>query len=163
MAVSTSSPTRAVGSAPSFAPLAGLPRPKSPSNFMARWAPPPREQEKRQCRRRSLRCKVVLIDGGTEDKDNPVVIPAECLNVGDGGLYAMVRMGYGVAIGKRYTFRLTIGERGPEPDSGQVVSQRGEVVRAELLLGEDGYADRVGIGVRLFGPRSGLVPMPTRM
>lgn len=101
-----------------------------------------------------------MLDRVGEGAGKPIGIPAECSNISQGGLYGVVPIGYGVAIGQRYKFQLTIGERGPEPGSRQVVSQQGEVVRAELLLGEDGYGDRVGIGVRLFGPRTGLVPMP---
>jgi hypothetical protein len=91
---------------------------------------------------------------GSEDR----VIEADCVNVGDGGLFAVVPSSANAAIGQRYTFRLSIGERGPEPGRQQSVSQQGEIIRLELLLGHRGYA--VGIGVRLFGPRSGIVPMP---
>ena len=87
-------------------------------------------------------------------------IEAECINIGDGGLFAILPINVPVAIGQRYTFRLNIGERGPEPGSRQRVSQQGEIIRLELLLGQTGYADRIGIGVRLFGPRCGIVPMP---
>jgi len=102
----------------------------------------------------------MLNDASAARTDTQVAIPAECTNIGNGGLYATVPIGYGVAIGQRYTFQLTIGERGPEPGSRQLVSQQGEIVRVELMLGEDGYADRIGIGVRLTGPRAGLIPMP---
>jgi len=121
-----------------------------------------RESEKRRLPRRSLQCELTMVNsiGVGGDGGKPAAIPAECSNISQGGLYAVVPIGYGVAIGQRYRFELTVGERGPEPGSRQVVSQQGEIVRAELLLGEDGYGDRVGIGVRLHGPRTGLVPMP---
>lgn len=117
-----------------------------------------REQDQRECPRRSLRCVLVLIDT-TTGKDAGVAIPAECGNLSNGGLYAIVPMGYGVAIGRRYTFQLAVGECGPESASRQLLSQQGEVIRAELLIEENGYADHVGIGVRLSGPCAGLVPM----
>jgi len=144
---------------------AGYPSPAlhsstSPKYWIGRWQVPLRNEEKRQCPRRTLRCSLALSDNAIDGKGEPRTVPAECLNISTSGLYGIVPIGYGVAIGQRYTFRLTIGERGPEPGSRQVVSQQGEIVRAELLLGEDGYGDRVGIGVRLFGPRTGLVPMP---
>jgi len=85
---------------------------------------------------------------------------AECVNVGDGGLFAMLSDGARVSSGQRYTFRLSIGERGPEPGCRQCVSQQGEIIRVELLLDEKGQGNRIGIGVRLVGPRSGMVPMP---
>ena len=157
MAVSTRTAAESV--APIPPPLRSR-KAEAASNSMMRWQRAGREKEKRQWPRRSLRCPLTLIDNAGEPKSNAVVISAECSDVGNGGLYGIVPIGYGVAIGQRYTFELTIGERGPEPGSRQVVSQQGEIVRAELLLGEDGYGDRVGVGVRLFGPRSGLVPMP---
>ncbi len=124
--------------------------------FVRRWEIATREREKRQCRRRSLHCPVQMIleRDGSESR----VIEAECVNVGDGGLFAIVPSNANAAIGQRYTFRLNIGERGPEPGRQQCASQQGEIIRLELLLGCKGYA--VGIGVRLFGPRSGIVPMP---
>lgn len=124
------------------------------------WQMPTRESEKRQAPRRSLSCSLSLIGGPRGSRAAPVTVPADCCNISSGGLYAIVTIGYGVAIGQRYTFQLTVGERGPEPGTRQIVSQQGEVMRAELLLGEDGYGDRIGIGVRLFGPRAGMVPMP---
>lgn len=117
-----------------------------------------REQERRFHPRRPLSCAATLVDHGNESSS---LIPAECANIGHGGLYASVPIGHGVAIGKRYTFELQIGETGPEPGSRHTVSQRGEIVRAELMLGEGGYADRVGVGVRFCGPRSGDVPLPS--
>ena len=38
--------------------------------------------------------------------------------------------------------------------------QQGVVVRSQLLVGPDGQTDRLGIGVQLVGPRSGVIPMP---
>jgi hypothetical protein len=119
-----------------------------------------RDTEKRQSERRSLSCPVVLVTEVIGESEHPRDIPGDCTNIGNGGLYATVPIGYGVAIGQRYTFELTIRERGPEPGARQTVSQQGEIVRVELLLGEDGYAERIGVGVRLTGPRSGLIPMP---
>lgn len=140
--------------APSVRPRPGLGR------VTSGWQTVARDVEKRGGVRRTLRCRMQLIDTGGQHHPDPKGIPAECLNVSTGGLYGIVPIGYGVAIGQRFTFRLAVGERGPEPGAGQIVSQQGEVVRAELLLGEDGYGDRVGIGVKLFGPRSGHIPMP---
>jgi len=126
------------------------------SSFVRRWEIATREREKRQCRRRSLHCaaRMILETNGSEDR----VVEAECINIGDGGLFAVVPSNANAAIGQRYTFHLNIGERGPEPGRQQCVAQQGEIIRLELLLGHKGYA--VGIGVRLFGPRSGIVPMP---
>jgi len=93
----------------------------------------------------------------------PARIVGDAVEFGDGGLYGVVPIGYGVAIGQRYTFQLSISERGPEPGSGQMITQQGVVVRTELLINADGEGDRVGIGVRLFGQRCGLVPMPDRI
>lgn len=159
MAVSTP-PTRSGAPVSAVYSSPAARRSESPNYWIGRWRIRLRDEEKRQCLRRSLRCALLLNRNAAEGKGEPAAIPAECLNISSSGLYGIVPIGYGVAIGQRYTFRLTIGERGPEPGSRQVVSQQGEIVRAELLLGEDGYGDRVGIGVRLFGPRSGLVPMP---
>jgi len=127
------------------------------------WRETLRENDTRQCPRRSIRCDMFLIDDIDleEDRSEAQVIPAECLNISDGGLYGVVPIGYGVAMGQRYTFRLTIGERGPDPGANQLVSQVGTVIRTELLIGADGSGDRVGIGVRLHGHRSGTVPMPS--
>ncbi len=158
MAVSTRrTPADSVTALPS---PARLPRSQTSSTVVIRWQRATTGTEKRQWPRRSLRCALVLNSSVVEPQAKLVTVPAECSDISNGGLCAIVPLGYGVAIGQRYTFQLTIGERGPEPGSLQTVSQQGEIVRAELLLGEDGYADRVGIGVRLFGPRSGLVPMP---
>lgn len=128
----------------------------SSGGFLRRWQIATRERDKRQGRRRSLHCHVQLI---AEQEGRPTVtLEAECINIGDNGLFAILPSNANVAIGQRYLFRLSIGERGPEPGSEQTVSQQGEIIRKELLLGQNGYA--VGIGVRLFGPRSGIVPMP---
>jgi hypothetical protein len=140
-------------------PAGGLSLSGSASNFLRRWDMATRDREKRQRRRRSLHCPVQLVDdpGVGETK----VTEAECINIGDGGLFAIVSGTASVSLGQRFTFRLNIGERGPEPGCRQYVSQQGEVIRLELLMGEKGYADRIGIGVRLFGPRCGIVPMPS--
>ena len=119
------------------------------------WQPTTREHEKRLSPRRSLACQLTLTHATTCKQ-----VPAECDNFGQGGLYAVVAIGHGVAIGQCYSFELHITERGPEPGTDQAVTQQGEIVRVELLVGENGYADRIGIGVRLFGLRTGMVPMP---
>jgi len=122
-----------------------------------RFAP---DQEKRQSRRRGLRCPMSLLDSRPGTDSRPRSIPAQCYNISDTGLYGVVPIGYGVTMGQRYTFQLNIPERGPECTPCQVVSQQGIIVRTELLISPDGKNDRVGIGVRLVGPRSGVVPMP---
>ncbi len=119
------------------------------------------DDEKRQCRRRGLRCKMVLIDDTGGADTQPRVIPGDCFNVSDTGLYGIVPIGFGITLGQRFTFELTIGERGPEPGSHQIVTQQGVVVRSQLLVGPDGQTDRLGIGAQLVGPRSGVIPMPT--
>jgi hypothetical protein len=92
----------------------------------------------------------------------PKTIPGEAVEIGDGGLYAIIPIGFGVTIGQHYTFQLSIGERGPEPGAGQLVTQQGRVVRTELLISQEGQGDRLGIAVRLLGQRCGMVPMPDR-
>jgi len=135
-------------------------QPSLPRAYKNRWLIATSDEEKRQYPRRPLRCKMVLTKSATEEQDDPAAVPAECFNICDGGLYAIVTIGYGVAMGQHYNFRIAIGERGPEPGSQQVVYQHGKIVRTELLLGESGKGDRVGIGVQLYGHRSGCVPMP---
>jgi hypothetical protein len=148
-------PTRA---GPSHAAAPGLPFSRSSSSFLRRWELATRDREKRQGRRRSLRCQILMSEDTPGGEGTPVA--ADCLNVGDGGLFAIVPEDVQVSLGQRFRFQLTIGERGPEPGSRQCVSQLGEVIRVELVLDEKGCGDRIGIGVRLFGPRSGIVPMP---
>ena len=164
MAVSAESTPPQTASAGSVAPgpqrEAGS---ASPNRAVAWRLQRTRDSEERQSTRRSLRCALTLVKNATGRGHDAIAVPAECSNISQGGLYGIVPIGYGVAIGQRFTFELTIGERGPEPGPRQVVSQQGEIMRAELLLGEDGYGDRVGVGVRFFGPRSGVVPMPTRV
>lgn len=99
----------------------------------------------------------MLLIASTAGQDARVAIPAECRNLSDSGLYAIVPMGYGVAIGRRYIFELAAGESGMKPGSRQLVSQQGEVTRAELLFGENWHADHIGIGVRMTGSCSGLL------
>jgi hypothetical protein len=118
-------------------------------------------EERRQCLRRELICKVILADDVMSDQTHqPSTIPGECLNIGEGGLYATVPLGYGVTIGQRYTFRLMVPERGPEPGPVQIVSQQGMIIRTELLVDPDDGNDRLGIAIKLTGHRSGVVPMP---
>jgi hypothetical protein len=126
--------------------------------LLHRWEVATREREKRQGRRRSLRCRVQMV--GEQEGNGQEALEAECINIGDGGLFAILPGSVAVGIGQRYTFRLHIRERGPEPGCGQCVSQQGEIIRLELLVDQTGYTDRIGIGVRLFGPRCGIVPMP---
>lgn len=161
--MAVSSQERGQGLAASFAdPTTPLTVPRMTSQYspFAPWRATMDRDERRQNTRRSLHCKLQLIDDALEEVDSPLVIPGECLNVCDGGLYGVVPIGYGVAMGQRYTFRLIIEERGPELSNVQIVSQQGQVVRTELLIGEDGNGDRVGIAVRLCGHRTGVVPMP---
>lgn len=116
--------------------------------------------ERRQCYRRELCCDLQLIDNVMSDPMTARIVPGRCLDVSDAGLYATVPLGHGVTIGQRYTFRIMVPERGPEPGATQVVSQQGVIVRTELLVGCEGIEDRLGVGVRLTGHRSGVVPMP---
>lgn len=161
------STSRQAGASSSAALYDPIPSPSYPA--MASMAAPVfwrealRDNDTRQCVRRSIRCDMYLIDDVDREEESTAaqVIPAECLNISDSGLYGVVPIGYGVAMGQRYTFRLTIGERGPDPGANQLVSQVGTVIRTELLIGADGSGDRVGIGVRLHGHRSGTVPMPS--
>lgn len=123
------------------------------------WESANEGDERRQCFRRSLRCGMLLMEGeGTEDARD--VIPGECINVSDGGLYGTVPLGYGVALGQFYTFRLMIDERGPEPGAMQIVVQHGCIIRTELLMDWQGGDDRLGIAVKLTGHRMGVIPMP---
>jgi hypothetical protein len=115
--------------------------------------------DKRQCPRRGLRCPLTmtqLLPDPTIGDTHP--IEGECIDISDGGLYAIVPLGYGVAIGQRYLFRLRVRERGPCPDPNPVVTQEGTIMRTELLL--DAGGDRVGIGVRLCGHRTGDLILP---
>jgi hypothetical protein len=114
----------------------------------------------RQAVRRQLRCGLVLVDD-VMSAPGAGTIPGECLNVSDGGLYAVLPLGYGVTVGQRYTCRLTIPERGPEPGPVQLVSQQGMVLRTELLAGGGEDEDRLGVAIRLIGHRSGVMPLPT--
>ncbi|MBI4581510.1 MAG: hypothetical protein HY718_17550 [Planctomycetes bacterium] len=114
----------------------------------------------RQSQRRALHCNMLLIEPGGLETDGSGVVPGECLNVGDGGLYGTVPLCYGVGLGQHYTVRLMVDERGPEPGAMQVVSQQGKIVRTELLMGRDRGEDRLGIAVKLYGHRSGVLPMP---
>ena len=128
--------------------------------YQMHWVRSSPDEEKRQCNRRGLRCKMTLIEHSPVDDIQAHPVPANCLNVSDSGLYGVVPIGYGVAMGQRYTFQLAIPERGPEPGAEQVISQQGLIVRAELLFNPKGEGNRVGIGVQLIGRRSGVIPMP---
>ena len=112
------------------------------------------EEEKRSCRRWGCGYSAALIKKSENDLDT--VIPAKCVNISNDGLYAIVPMGYGVAIRQRYTFQLTLRERCSENISDKFVCQEGEIARAELLFGDDGFADHIGIGVRFFGNLTSL-------
>ncbi len=138
--------------------VARIPR-VQPPGYESAWRASLARDDRRQIGRRSLCCQLILIDDVADGRPDPQAIPAECLNVSDGGLYGIVPIGFGVARGQRYTFRLLTNERGPEPGS-QVVSQQGVIIRTELLVGADGTGDRVGVAVRLCGQRRGVVPMP---
>lgn len=137
--------------------------PSAPASIKHRqsyaWENANEYDERRQYFRRSLHSGMLLMDGtGTQDARD--VIPGECLNVCDGGLYGTVPLGYGVALGQSYTFRLMVDERGPEPGAIQVIVQHGSIVRTELLMDWNGGDDRLGIAVKLVGHRSGMIPMP---
>ncbi len=123
-----------------------------------RWADPEEAVgEKRQCPRRSLHCSVQMIPLATDQQPHPAdAITAECWNISEGGLYATVPIGYGMAVGQRYVFRLRTRELGP--DGQQVVLRQGVVLRTELQLSSDG--DQVGVGVRFCGHRSGVLVTP---
>ncbi len=122
----------------------------------------------RQSARRPLKCRLLLEAGAARpdtslpDASLPdaTVVPGQCVNVSDSGLYAVVPLDCCVAVDQRYTFRLMIDERGPEPGEVQLVSQQGLVTRTELLAGTADEEDRVGIGVRFVGSRTGVIPMP---
>jgi hypothetical protein len=128
--------------------------------FRSLWIHTIDDSEKRLSERHSYNNKVFMLNG-TSDDGTPKPIPAECTNISDSGLYAIVPFGYGVALKQHYYFQLTINKPGPEQGSWNLVSQRGEIMRVELLFGEDGHADHIGIGVRLFGPRTGTLPIPS--
>jgi hypothetical protein len=141
-----------------YSPEAGLSFAGNTASFRRRWVMATRDRDNRQVRRRSLHCRATLTDGSPNSGANGIT--AECLNIGDGGLFAILPDGARAATGQQYVFQLDIAERGPEPGCSQRVCQWGEIVRVELLLDEQGCGNRIGIGVRLFGPRSGMVPMP---
>jgi hypothetical protein len=151
----TSRYARTTGGRP---PTSGLSFAGGAVGFRRRWEMATRDRENRQGRRRSLHGRLTLIAGNSDNGGDR--IGAECLNIGDGGLFAVLPDGARVGTGQQYTFQLDIAERGPEPGCSQRVCQRGEIIRIELLLDEKGCGNRIGIGVRLFGPRSGMVPMP---
>lgn len=113
--------------------------------------------EKRRCRRRALHCPVQMIPLSS-DVDPPVAdaIMGECLDISQDGFYGTVPIGYGMAVGQRYIFRLRTRE--PGPDGQQIVLRQGVVLRTELLLSADG--DQVGFGVRFCGQRHGVLAMP---
>lgn len=158
----TASATFAAPSIPRFEPPKEWPPPVG-ARLSAWRSIPLRENERRQSPRRSLRCEISMLDdhGVIDEALERVMIPGECLNVGDGGLYGAVPLGYGVATGQHYTIRLRIRERGPEPGAHQVVVQQGRILRAELLCGDDDGEDRVGVAVQFYGHRNGVIPMPT--
>jgi len=128
--------------------------------YQMHWVRSSPDEEKRQCNRRGLRCKMTLINNSPGDDVQAHLVPGDCLNVSDSGLFGVVPIGFGVAMGQRYTFQLSIPERGPEPGAEQVISQQGTIVRAELLINPNGEGNRVGIGVQLIGQRTGVIPMP---
>ncbi len=154
--------TQSRSSAIPSVPIPSAARPGAGNPLGLRWPVTTRDIEGRQCARRSLHGEFRLVDDVAEEKESPQIIPGECLNISDGGLYGTVPLGYGVAIGQCFTVRLEIDERGPEPGSLQNISQKGRILRAELMIGEDGYADRVGIAIQLYGHREGVIPMPQR-
>lgn len=113
--------------------------------------------EKRRCSRRPLHCDVQMIPLASDQHPHPAdPITGECLNISQDGLYGTVTIGYGVAVGQRYVFRLRTHELGPE--GRQVVLREGVIVRTDLLLSSQG--DQVGIAVRFCGHRSGVLGAP---
>ncbi|HSW44820.1 MAG TPA: hypothetical protein VLM89_04550 [Phycisphaerae bacterium] len=143
------------------ASLAGRRTPEYHKNCLMqkiRFSP---DEEKRRCRRRGLRCKLKLLDDAGGPDAQPHMIPGDCYNISDVGLYAIVPIGYGATMGHRYTFELEVCEPGPGAGNCQLIAQQGVIARTELLVGPDGQSDRVGIGVRLVGQRSGVIPMPS--
>ncbi len=116
---------------------------------------------RRQCPRRSLHCPIRLIDF-SEDHPGGRTIPATGQDVSDGGLYAIVSIGYGLAVGQRYLFEMAHEGLGPEPGTLRMVQQWGEILRTELLLNDRGQSDRVGIAVRLYGHRESVIPNSSR-
>jgi len=121
------------------------------------------DHEKRQSRRRGLRCTMLLSENKAGSDVRPKTIPAHCCNVSDTGLYCLVPVGYGVRKGQRYTFQLNLTEPGPESANYQIVTQQGVIVRTESLISAEGRSEQLGIGVRLVGLRCGLVPMPEHL
>lgn len=111
-------------------------------------------REQRTWPRRSLRCPVQLIPlSGESSPEITDALTGTCLDFSEGGMYLTIPIGYGMAAGQRYIFRLNTRERGPEGE--QVVLRQGMIIRAELLLGGDGH--QVGLAVRFTGHRSGVV------
>ncbi len=106
----------------------------------------------RQHPRQEILSQMELLDAGRGWADGGRVIPGECHNISERGMYGTVRVGFGMAIGQEYVFRLSLSEQGPNAGSLQTIARKGVVVRTELLLGDDG--DRVGIGVRWCGQRA---------
>jgi len=107
--------------------------------------------EKRQSPRQDLHCSALLIDHAGA-KGSPRTIPAECKNASRSGLFVIVPVGYGVAIGQRYDIQLVMEEPIGGVSAPEIISHTGEIIRASLQFHENGYADRIGIGVRLSDP-----------
>ncbi len=151
----------ALGTAsPSIAP-AGYPY--SSSFRHARAALLERENEKRQSERRCLHCNVEF-HPLPESPSSPAasMLIGRCVNIGPTGVYAILPARFGVTVGQHYRLKLLVGECGPEPGTGQVVTQSGRILRVELLVNANGGSDEVGVAVQLFGHREGVIPMPLR-
>lgn len=115
-------------------------------DFSTEWAIGVYQEESRRSPRQSVQCEMLMVDPTWWESENSQPIRGECLNLSDDGLYGVVPLGYGLAVGQRYVFQLRL------PEGELTVSQPGTIVRTELLLGVDG--DRIGVGVRLSGPRN---------
>jgi hypothetical protein len=137
-------------SGPAPFPAPELPREfdrERPSSFFTEWATGVTPDESRQRPRRSVQCEVLMTEPGWWETENPLPIRGECRNLSQDGLYAVVPVGYGLAVGQRYLFHLRWPDGRDDP-----VSQQGTIVRTQVLLGQGD--DQIGIGVRLNGPLS---------
>jgi hypothetical protein len=106
------------------------------------------ELERRNGLRRPLRIKANLFPLGGAD-----AISCTSDNIGEGGLHAVVPVGYGLAVGQRY--ELILGEPSRTTDDSGIMLLPGEghyatVVRTELIMKEHG--DQVGVGLRFDQP-----------
>jgi hypothetical protein len=105
------------------------------------------ELERRMGLRRPLRVQASLLPLGDAD-----AITCISDNIGEGGMHAVVPIGYGLAVGQRY--ELVLGEPGRSiDDSGVLTCGEGHyatVVRTELIIRDQGH--QVGVGLRFDQP-----------